>query len=172
MLGDFNGTVLIARDGEILLAEGIGMADAAGGIANTLETRFRLGSVTKQFTGMAILLLDARRRRRMAATRSATTSTTARRPGRTVTIEQLRRPHVGDRGLHGAVRLRPDGDCRHRPRRSRRWPICRSQWTPGEFFGYSNTGYVLLGMVIERASGMPYEEFLRERIFDPWSMAR
>ena len=45
---DFNGSALVSRDGDILFAEGIGMADDANGIQNTPETRFRLGSVTGQ----------------------------------------------------------------------------------------------------------------------------
>jgi CubicO group peptidase (beta-lactamase class C family) len=54
---DFNGSALVSRDGDVLFAEGIGMADDANGIPITPETRFRLGSVTKQFTAMAILML-------------------------------------------------------------------------------------------------------------------
>ena len=54
---DFNGSALVSRDGDLLFAEGIGMADDANGIPNTPKTRFRLGSVTKQFTAMAVLML-------------------------------------------------------------------------------------------------------------------
>src|SRR5512139_2471640 len=57
--GTFTGSVLIALDGKILLSKGYGLSDRVRGIANTPQTRFRLGSVTKQFTAMGILILQS-----------------------------------------------------------------------------------------------------------------
>lgn len=168
VLGDFNGTVLIARGGEILLAEGIGMADAAGGIANTLETRFRLGSVTKQFTGMAILLLDADGAIRMADPVCGYVDDCPE-AWQDITIEQLvaHTSGIADFTEQSAFDPLATATPAETIASVADLPL---QWTPGEFFGYTNTGYVLLGMVIERASGMPYEDFLRERIFGPLEM--
>ena len=56
--GQFSGAVLIARDGQVLVRKGYGLANREHGVPNTPQTTFRLGSVTKQFTAMAILLLE------------------------------------------------------------------------------------------------------------------
>lgn len=58
--GTFRGSVLLARDGAVLLSKGYGLADEAGQFPNTPQTRFRIGSITKQFTAMAILILQER----------------------------------------------------------------------------------------------------------------
>ncbi|HEX8290880.1 MAG TPA: serine hydrolase domain-containing protein [Pyrinomonadaceae bacterium] len=56
----FSGAILVARDGKVLMSRGYGMADAEHDVANTPETKFRLGSLTKQFTAAAVLLLQER----------------------------------------------------------------------------------------------------------------
>ena len=56
----FSGTVLIARDGQVLFSQGYGMANLEHDVPNTPQTKFRLGSITKQFTAMAILILQER----------------------------------------------------------------------------------------------------------------
>ena len=56
----FSGAILVARDGEILLSEGYGLANREWDISNRSDTKFRLGSITKQFTAMAILILQER----------------------------------------------------------------------------------------------------------------
>src|SRR5687767_9892637 len=58
-LGSFSGSVLIARNGKVLLSKGYGFADREQKIPNTPQTKFRLGSITKQFTAMAIIILEA-----------------------------------------------------------------------------------------------------------------
>lgn len=57
--GNFSGSVLVVRQGDVLLSQGYGLADREQNIPNTAQTRFRLGSITKQFTAMATLILDA-----------------------------------------------------------------------------------------------------------------
>ncbi|MEO1527978.1 MAG: serine hydrolase domain-containing protein, partial [Planctomycetota bacterium] len=59
---DFNGSVAVFRDGKPLLSQGYGFADLEHGVANTRSTKFRIGSVTKQFTAMAIMILQERDR--------------------------------------------------------------------------------------------------------------
>ena len=78
----FSGSVLIAQDGEVLLSRGYGSADREQGISNTPQTRFLIGSVTKQFTAMAILILQSRAGL-TSRIPSADTSRTALRPGKT-----------------------------------------------------------------------------------------
>ena len=165
----FNGSALVALDDEVVFAEGIGMADDANGIPNAPETRFRIGSITKQLTGMGILLLEEEGL--VAAGDPVCDSlndcpdgweavTLAHLLGHTSGIASFTdqpgfdpmRPSTPAETVAGVADL----------------PLA---FEPGTSFAYSNTGYVLLGMVIERASGLDYETFVRQRIFEPLDMA-
>ncbi|HEX5826195.1 MAG TPA: serine hydrolase domain-containing protein [Candidatus Limnocylindrales bacterium] len=166
---DWNGAALVAHDGETLFAEGLGMADEAAGRANTPETRFRIGSITKQLTGMAILVLEARGLvdRGDPVCNYVDDCPTA---WSAVTIEHLLAHTSGIASFTD----QPDFDMTSPSTPAETVADVADiplAWEPGAFFGYNNTGYVLLGMVIERASGVPYEQFLREAVFDPLGMA-
>ena len=166
---DFNGSALVGRDGDILFAEGIGMADDANGIANTPQTRFRLASVTKQFTAMAVLML---------ASQGLLKSTdpvcdyvdTCPDGWDVVTIEHLLSHSSGianfneQPGFDWLKAATPTDTVAS----VADIPLA---FEPGASFAYCNTGYVLLGMVIERASGLDYETFLKRHIFEPLGMA-
>lgn len=163
-----NGSALAARDGKIVYSAGLGLADAAAGIATTPQTRFRLGSITKQFTAMAILILEARGK--VDADDPACDYLDACPAGwEAITIRHLVAHQSGI------------ADYTEQPAWEPTQPTTPAEiissvaglplnWTPGTQFGYSNSGYVLLGMVIERASGQPYETFLAENIFKPLGM--
>jgi CubicO group peptidase (beta-lactamase class C family) len=165
---EFNGSALAARHGNVAYSGGIGLADATAGIATAPQTRFRLGSITKQFTAMAILMLEARGEvgendavcRYLDACPNGWDAITIRH----VLAHQSGIPDYTEQS--GWDPAKPTNPAK----------IISSvaglplQWTPGERFGYSNSGYVLLGMVIERASGLTYESFLAENIFKPLGM--
>ena len=166
---DFNGSALVSRDGDLLFAEGIGMADDAKGIPNTPETRFRLASVTKQFTAMAVLMLASQGR--LKTTDPVCDYVDTCPDGwDVVTIEHLLSHSSGianfteqpgfdiTKAATPADTVASVADI----------PLA---FEPGASFAYSNTGYVLLGMVIERASGLDYETFLEQHIFEPLGMA-
>jgi CubicO group peptidase (beta-lactamase class C family) len=164
----FNGSVLAARDGDVVYSKGLGLADAAAGIAPTPKTRFRLGSITKQFTAMAILILESRG------------DVDADDP----VCEYLDQCPAGWEAItirHLLAHQSGVADYTEQPEWDPTQPMTPAriissvagiplEWTPGERFGYSNSGYVLLGMVIERVSGMTYERFLAESIFEPLGM--
>ena len=166
---DFNGSALVSRDGDILFAEGIGMADDANGIPNTPETRFRLGSVTKQFTAMAVLMLASQG---LLKTTDPVCDYVDTCPDGwdVVTIEHLLSHSSGianftdqpgfdlSKAATPADTVASVADI----------PLA---FEPGASFAYCSTGYVLLGMVIERASGLDYETFLEQHIFEPLGMA-
>ena len=166
---DFSGAALVARDGDILFGEGVGMADAEQGIPNVATSRFRLGSVSKQFTAMAVLLLD--QAGMLSTDQHACAYLDVCPPGwETITIEHLIAHTSGiaefteqpgfdqTRATTPAETIAAVADI----------PLA---FEPGRTFSYSNSGYVLLGMIIERASGMTYEAFLEDRIFGPLGMA-
>ena len=166
---DFNGSALVSKGDEVLFADGLGMADDAQGIANTPETRFRIGSMTKQFTAMAILLLALEGR--LETTDPVCDYVDACPDGwDAITIEHL----LGHSSGIADFTDQPDFDAMQAATPAEtvaRVADIPLSFSPGESFAYSNTGYILLGMVIERASGVGYEAFLQQRIFEPLGMA-
>ncbi len=166
---DFNGSALVSRDGDLLFAEGIGMADDAKGIPNTPETRFRLASVTKQFTAMAVLMLVSQG---LLKTTDPVCDYLESCPGGwdVVTIEHLVSHSSGIANFtdQPGLDLSKPATPADTVASVADIPLA---FEPGASFAYSNTGYVLLGMVIERASGLDYETFLEQHIFEPLGMA-
>jgi CubicO group peptidase (beta-lactamase class C family) len=165
----FNGAALVSRDGDVLFAEGVGMADAANEIPNTPETRFRLGSVTKQFTAMGILMLASQGQ--LQTTDPVCDYLESCPDGwDVVTMEHLL-SHSS--GIANFLEL-PGFDPMEAATPADTVASVASvplAFEPGTSFAYTNTGYILLGMVIERASGLDYETFVRKRIFAPLRMA-
>jgi CubicO group peptidase (beta-lactamase class C family) len=165
---DFNGTVLVARNGEILFGRGFGMADAANGIPNELETHFRIGSITKQFTAMGILILESRGL--LASTDPVCQFIEKCPPGwEAITIEHL----VGHTsGVFGFTELEDFDETQPATPAETIEQVAGIPlpWEPGENYRYSNSGYVLLGMVIEQVAGISYEAFLEKNIFAPLGM--
>jgi CubicO group peptidase (beta-lactamase class C family) len=162
----FSGTVLVADSSRTLLHKGYGLADARTGAPNTTRTVYDMGSMTKQFTAAAILLLEAEGR-------LATSDTLGHRlpavpPDKTgVTLHQVM-THTA-----GLVDLTGD-DYDVVPRDSAVRDILREplRARPGERFLYSNGGFTLLAAIIERVTGQPYERFLRERLLLPAGMSQ
>jgi CubicO group peptidase (beta-lactamase class C family) len=170
-LDDFRGAVLVASGEGVLLSEGYGDADVEAGIPNDPTTRFRIGSVTKQFTGLAILIL--REQGLLDVTGSVCYYLTAcPAVWQPITIENLVAHTSGipevtslaDYEATKAVPTMPDALVG----RVRDLPLER---VPGAGFSYSNSNYAVLGAVIENVSGMTYEDFLRTNIFEPLGMS-
>jgi CubicO group peptidase (beta-lactamase class C family) len=166
----FSGTALVARDGNILYAGAFGEANKDHHVANTLDTRFNIGSIGKTFTGVAIMQLVERGRIDLHAPVSSYLEDFPF--GDAITIHHLL-SHTS-----GMFNYMAHPDYRARMRRLRRisdWmPLIYDQQlvfeTPGESFAYSNSGIVTLGAVIERVTGMPYDEYIQANILDPVGM--
>ncbi|MES2696223.1 MAG: serine hydrolase [Verrucomicrobiota bacterium] len=166
----FMGSALVAKDGAILFEQSAGWANAEWKIANTATTKFRLGSITKQFTAAAILLLaeDGKLGLDDALSKFVPSAPETWRP---VTIRQLLShtggiPSITDQPEFRTWKLSP-----HTPEQSMaRIADKPLEFTPGEKFKYSNTGYQLLGWIVELASGQKYDAFLKQRIFTPLGM--
>jgi CubicO group peptidase (beta-lactamase class C family) len=166
----FSGAILVARDGKVLVSKGYGMADVENDVPNTPETKFRLGSITKQFTAAAILLLQERGKLSVqdSICKYVVPCPEAWQP---VTIHHLL-SHTG--GVPNLTSFPDYQKTKREPTtveatvgRFRDLPL---EFKPGENYKYSNSGYVLLGHVIEKVSGKSYESFLRENIFEPLGM--
>jgi D-alanyl-D-alanine carboxypeptidase len=148
--GDAPGAaVLVARDGRILLERAWGLAHLELEVPNTPQTRFRIGSVTKPFTALAVLLLEEQGLLRIDEPVSRYLPDYPH--GSRVTIRHLL-THTG--GLPDFVSVEQSGQM----------PLDAE---PGTRLNYTNTGYALLGRIVERVSGESYAQFLARRLFTP-----
>lgn len=166
----FNGSVLVAQGNENVLSRGFGMANFEHGVANTPQTKFRIGSITKQFTAMAVMILQERGKLNVGDP-IAKYLEDAPDTWSDVTIHHLLTHTSGIPSFTGM----PDYIFKMSRFQSQSTIIDRFrekplEFPPGEKFKYNNSGYFLLGVVIEEASGKSYEEFLREEILDPLDM--
>lgn len=168
--GEFSGSVLVARDGEILFDRGYGLANREWNIANDGDTLFRLGSVSKQFTAVAIMLLNERGAVDLdAPVKTYLPDSPDAWDG--VTIRHLLTHTAGVPDFtrfddYEALKTRPATLASLIGRFSGR-PL---EFEPGSRFAYSNSGYILLTAVVERASGSPYADFVSRNLFEPLGM--
>jgi CubicO group peptidase (beta-lactamase class C family) len=169
--GEFMGAVLVARDGDVLFDKGYGAANLEWNIPNDGATKFRLGSVTKQFTAVAILLLQERGKLTLDAP-VKTYLPDAPAAWDKVTVRHLLTHSAGIPNFtnfpdYGATKTLP---ATHASliARFRDKPL---EFTPGEKFAYSNSGYVLLSAIVEKLSGQSYAAFVAENLFKPLGMA-
>ena len=168
---EFSGSVLVARDGEILLDQGYGLANREWNIPNAGDTKFRLGSVTKQFTAVGVMLLAERGLVDIDAP-VKTYVPDAPSSWDAVTVRTLL---TQTSGIPDLTRLPDFGSLNTLPTtvqaliaRFRDLPLA---FTPGEKFVYSNSNYILLTAVIEKASGQTYAEFVQTNLLAPLGMA-
>jgi D-alanyl-D-alanine carboxypeptidase len=160
----------VAKGDEVLLAEGYGSANLELSVPASADTVYRIGSVTKQFTAAAIMLLIEEGK---VGLEDSMTKWLSDYPmqGHVVTVRQLLQHTSGIRSFTSLPsfpkELRRDMDREEMLARIRDEPF---DFPPGERFQYNNSGYYLLGVIIEEASGKTYEEFLTERFFGPLEM--
>lgn len=165
----FMGTVLVVKGDDVILDKAYGAADLEWNIPNTIDTKFRIGSVTKQFTAAGVMLLEERGKLKLA---DPIGKYLPELPAawHKATIAQILN-HTS--GIYSYTSL-PDGEFM-------RWKFTPAQvidrikdkpldFAPGEKFSYSNTGYFVLGMLIEKLSGQSYAQFLQDNIFTPLKM--
>jgi CubicO group peptidase (beta-lactamase class C family) len=170
----FTGTALVARDGKILFSKGYGLANAEWDIPNTAQTKFRLGSITKQFTAAAILLLQERGKLSVQDPICKYVSDCPK-TWEPITIHHLL-THTS--GIPSYTEVKSPDDFRKmsiapvtvtgfvdsfKPK-----PL---EFAVGEKFKYNNSGYFALGYIIEKVTGQTYEAFLQENIFTPLKLA-
>jgi CubicO group peptidase (beta-lactamase class C family) len=169
-MGQFNGAVLVARDGKVIVSKGYGMANVELDVPNSPRTKFRLGSVTKQFTALAIAQLAERGKLSLDDPASKYVPA-AHDSWNKVTIRHLLTHTSGIPSFTGF----PDYPKFKLEKTTPAQVIARFkdkllEFEPGEKFAYSNSGYYLLGHIVEKASGMSYEAYLKQNIFNPLDM--
>ena len=167
--GTFTGSVLVAEKGEVLLSQGYGYADREQKIPNTPQTRFRLASVTKQFTAMAILILQNQGK---LDVQDPICNYIADCPAawKGITIHHLLTHTSGitvmprDYNSIKATHFTPEQLIGH-------FKDSPLDFQPGEKWSYSNCGYMLLGYIIEQVSGQSYEAVTQQSIFTPLNLS-
>ncbi|GGC64936.1 serine hydrolase domain-containing protein [Undibacterium terreum] len=166
----FSGTVLVARGEKILLNKGYGLANMEWNMANTPQTKFRLGSLTKQFTAVAIMMLAERGKLKLDDKVSAYLPDVPA-AWRDITVFQLLTHTAGIHNFTDLPEFMSVAMLAKTPNEVldlvRSLPL---DFQPGEKHSYSNSGYVLLGILIEKVSGQSYESFLQQHIFTPLEM--
>lgn len=164
--GKFVGSVLVAHKGKILLSKGYGMANYEHLVPNTPQTKFHIGSITKQFTSMAIMQLVQRGK---LALKDTVASILPDYPNKSITVYQLL-THTA--GIPNYTSF-PDFDSSKEITLSGLIALFKDkplEFVSGSKFAYSNSGYVLLAAIIEKLSGISYEQFLQKNIWGPLGM--
>jgi CubicO group peptidase (beta-lactamase class C family) len=167
----FSGSVLIARDGKPLVAKGYGYANIEWEIPNTTRTKFRVGSITKQFTSMLIMQLREQGKVKLEDSVCAYV-TPCPDAWKRVTIHHLLTHTSGIPTYTGIASWQRENMV---PKTiDQMVAIFRDlplQWVPGEKYAYNNSGYFVLGVVIEKITGKKYEQALQEMILSPLGLS-
>ncbi|WP_020534560.1 serine hydrolase [Lewinella cohaerens] len=169
--GQFNGSVLVAENGEIIYKNGFGQANMEWNIPNKPDTKHRLASITKQFTAMAIVQLVAENKLELNQPITTYLPDYPKATGDSVTIHHLL-THTS--GIPNYTSFPSYREVMRAPHSAMElvslFADLPLEFTPGEQFAYSNSGYVLLGVLIEKITGKPYEQVLQDKIFSPLEM--
>lgn len=170
--GEFNGSALVAENGQVILEKGYGLANMEWDIPNGPDTKHRLGSVTKQFTAMLVLQLAAAGKLTLEDTISDHLPYYRKDTGSRVTLHHLL-THTSGVPNYTAGEFFRNGRYREpHPVEEFVKLACSDdlEFEPGSKFSYSNSGYYILGAILEAATGKTYENLLKEKIFDPLGM--
>jgi CubicO group peptidase (beta-lactamase class C family) len=166
----FMGAVLVAKDDQLLLNKGYGMASQEWSIPNSPETKFRIGSVTKQFTATLILLLQEDGKLKITDPVNKYIPT-APQSWEKITIANLL-GHTS--GIPSFTDMKEFPVWSASPRNAEdEMALVKDkplEFAPGSQFKYSNSNFEVLGRIIEKASGKKYGDLLKERIFEPVGM--
>lgn len=170
--GQFNGSALVAEHGKVIFQQGFGQANMEWNIANQPDTKFRLGSISKQFTAFLIVKLAEEGKLKLDVPITTYLPDYPKTTGDKITIHNLLTHTSGIPNYTAAPNFLKDKS---------RYPFTPEEFvktfrdlplefTPGEKFNYSNSGYFLLGYIIEKITGKTYEQYLQETILNPLKM--
>lgn len=162
--------VVVLKDGKTILRKGYGLADVEKKAAVQPGDVFRIGSMTKQFTAVAILMLEEEGK---LSVQDEITKFLPDYPtqGKKITVEHLLHHTSGIKSYTGMPTFRGIMNKEMKP--SEVVDFFKNEpmdFAPGERYSYNNSGYFLLGVIIEKVSGMTYAEFVAKRIFEPLNM--
>lgn len=169
--GQFNGTVLVAHHGQVIFTKGYGLANREWNQPNAADTKFRIGSLTKQFTAMLVMQLVEKGRLRLDGHVSDYLPDYPKPNGDQITLHHLLShtsgiPNFTASPAREAASLLPTT-----PQAAvRGFAALPLEFEPGSTYRYSNSGYILLGAIIEQVTNKPYAQVLAENILQPLHM--
>ena len=165
----FQGAVLVADQGEVVYQQAFGQANREWGVLNTVETRFDVASISKQFTAVLILQLVNEGKIHLDSTLSAYLPEYRADVGQLVTIHHLLTHQSGIPNYTSLPYVWSDSmTIKYTTGEMiRKFGSRDLEFAPGTRFSYSNTGYLLLSAVAENVTGESYEDLLTQRIFTP-----
>ncbi len=168
----FNGSALVAENGKVIYKGGFGRANMEWELPNTPDTKFRLGSITKQFTAVLTLKLVEQGKIKLDGKISEYLPDYRKDIGEKVTIHHLLThtsgipSYTSQPGFFANVSRNPYKVADF----VKTYTSGNLEFEPGTKFSYNNSGYFLLGAIVERITGKTYEQALKEMIFDPLGM--
>ncbi|HEU5137165.1 MAG TPA: serine hydrolase domain-containing protein [Steroidobacteraceae bacterium] len=166
----FSGAVLLSRGDAVLLREAYGLADRNQKIPNTVDTRFRTASMGKMFTAVAVLRLVQEGKLKLSDPIGKIVQALAGKPAANVTIRQLLTHTAGTGDFYGPRLEENRSKLLVHDDFIKIFGDDALLFKPGEKYGYSNMGYILLGAAIEHASGKSYYDYIQETVFTPAGM--
>ncbi|KRB53838.1 serine hydrolase domain-containing protein [Flavobacterium sp. Root186] len=167
--GQFNGSALVAENGKVIFKKGFGLANMEWNIANQPDTKFRLGSISKQFTAFLIVKLAEEGKLKLDVPITTYLPDYPKENGDKITIHHLL-THTSGIPNYTSVpnflreKSRNPSTPEEFVKTFNKLPL---DFKPGEKFSYSNSGYFLLGYIIEKITGKTYEQYLQETILTP-----
>jgi CubicO group peptidase (beta-lactamase class C family) len=170
--GLFNGAALVSDHGKVMLKKGYGFADFEWKIPNTPDTKFRIGSITKQFTAAVVMQLVEEGTLSLDATLSSVLPYYRADTGAKITVHHLLSHTSGIPSYTGLPNFFRDVSRNPYGVREFVEKYCSGnlEFEPGSRFAYNNSGYFLLGAIIESVTKKPYAQVVRERVFEPLGM--
>ena len=165
---NFMGSVLVADRGKVVFSKGYGLADVEKNVPNTPETRFMIGSITKQFTAMLVTQLVVKGRLKLENTISDLLPDFPREIGQRITVEMLIN-HTSGLILPEGIEKYYNASTKEEFLKVYLKQLSEEglRFEPGKGYGYSNAGYHILGHIIEKVTGKTYEAVLDEQILKP-----
>ncbi len=170
--GKFNGSALVSDQGRVIFEKGYGMANMEWDIPNAPSTKHRLGSVTKQFTAMLILQLVADGKLDLQAPITKYLPDYPKASGDKITTHHLLTHTSGIPNYTSFPGfMRDESRNPYTPADFvKKFQGKELDFEPGDRFSYSNSGYFLLGVLVEKLSGKTYQQMLHDKIFTPLEM--
>ncbi|MEM1051543.1 MAG: serine hydrolase [Pseudomonadota bacterium] len=172
----FSGSVLIARQGEVIFEQAYGEASKEWGVKNTLNARYRIGSLSKPFLATLIMKLSESGALALEDTLGQhLPELYADTPASPITIAQLLSHTSGIKDLPGRYDdpwYQTTARLAYEPTQlANEWIKPELTEEPGSVWRYNNAGYILLGLIVEAATGQSYAENLQKHLFQPAKMA-
>jgi CubicO group peptidase (beta-lactamase class C family) len=163
--GQFNGSILVAENGRVVYKKGFGMANMEWSIPNGTDTKFRIASVTKQFTAALVMQLVEEGKIKLDGKITDYLTDYRKDTGEKVTIHQLLN-HTSGIPDYKNVTVNPYSPADF----VKKFVSGDLEFEPGSRYKYNNGGYSILGAIVEKVTGKSYETNLRERILAPLGM--